>query len=372
MTIDLIEKEIRDVYHTPIVQQTAFWSEVKQQQGIVSAAFDFKVRNSDLYTDIGGRSYTQADFLVLLQSLNNESSVAYVPYGPELEPAEENQGRFLEELSEILRSYLPQKCVAIRYDLNWRSHWDKQENYDLLGRWAGPPEKLYQEFQLNFNTLERNLRRANSDILPANTIFIDLRQDNQTILARMRPKTRYNILLSGRKGVQVHQVGLDNLSVWYSLYKQTAERNRIFLNDINYFRTVLATHSSHTASPATVKLLLAEYQGEPLAAMFLVMSEHRATYLYGASSGSLRNYMPTYALQWEAIQIAKARGCIEYDMFGVAPGPDPSHPMYGLYKFKIGFGGELLHQMGCWDYPLDDKRYALFQATEMNSQGYHL
>ena len=59
-------------------------------------------------------------------------------------------------------------------------------------------------------------------------------------------------------------------------------------------------------------------------------------------------------------------------MFGVSPGPDPSHPMYGLYKFKMGFGGQLFHQMGCWDYPFNEEQYRMFLATEMNSQGYHL
>lgn len=372
MTIDVEKKAIQDVYHTPIVQQTAFWSEVKQQQGVVSNAFDFKVKNGDIYTNIGGRSYTQADFLILLQSLNQEYTMAYVPYGPEVEPSEECQGRFLEELSEILRSYLPRKCIAIRYDLNWQSHWNKEDDYDETGRWIGPPEKRYQEFHLNYNTILWNLKRANSDILPSNTVFLDLRPDEDVLLSRMRPKTRYNIHLSERKGIRVRRVGMEELPIWYALYQDTARRNGIFLNDMDYFHTVLTARADNTASPAQVELLLAELDGEPLAAMFLVLSEHRGTYLYGASSSFQRNCMPTYALQWEAMKIARASGCTEYDMFGVAPGPDPSHPMYGLYKFKMGFGGELYHQMGCWDYPLDKERYALFQASEMNSQGYHL
>ena len=74
-----------------------------------------------------------------------------------------------------------------------------------------------------------------------------------------------------------------------------------------------------------------------MAAMFLVMSAYRATYLYGASSSRMRSVMPTYALQWKAMPIAKQCGCMEYDMFGDAPNPDPSHPMYGLYKFKQGY-----------------------------------
>ena len=78
--------------------------------------------------------------------------------------------------------------------------------------------------------------------------------------------------------------------------------------------------------------------------------------------GVARNVMPTYALQWRAMQISKARKCLEYDMFGIAPNPDTSHPMYGLYKFKQGFGGNIFHQLGCWDYPIDNDKYSYFAA----------
>ncbi|MDD4515555.1 peptidoglycan bridge formation glycyltransferase FemA/FemB family protein [Massilibacteroides sp.] len=372
MTIDVEKKEIRAVTLTPIVQQTAFWAEVKANQGIIPCAFDFKVRNDEVFVDKKKKASTNADFLILQQPLNDDYSIAYVPYGPELEPSEELQGEFLEELSETVRSFLPKNCIGVRYDLAWQSHWDTAEYYDENNLWVGPPEKKYQEFRLNYNTSNWNLRRANSDILPSNTIYIDLTAGEKTILARMKPKTRYNILLSYRRGVTVRQAGMDELHIWYELYKETAQRNRLFLNDIEYFKTVLNAKAEDSLSPATVELLMAEKNGEPLAAIFLIISGNRGTYLYGASSSKHRNCMPTYALQWEAIQRAKARGCLQYDMFGVSPGPDSSHPMYGLYKFKSGFGGELYHQMGCWDYPFDDDSYKLFIAAEMHSQGYHL
>jgi lipid II:glycine glycyltransferase (peptidoglycan interpeptide bridge formation enzyme) len=83
--------------------------------------------------------------------------------------------------------------------------------------------------------------------------------------------------------------------------------------------------------------------------------------------------MSPYALQWEAIRRSKAKGCLQYDMFGVShPVLTLLTPMYGLYKFKSGFGGQLFHQMGCWDYPFDENQYRLFTASEMHSQGYHL
>lgn len=371
MRIDVCKKEIRDINDTPIVQQTAFWSEVKTCQGLNTMAFDFKVRNRDIYTQVGGYAYTDADFLVLQQPLNSTQSIAYVPYGPEIEPSEENQGVFLEELSEIIRSYLPRECVAIRYDLNWRSHWCEDDNYDERGVWNGAPEKQYQEFQLNYGTINWNLRKSNMDILPSTTIFMDLSLSEEDLLKHMKPKTRYNILLAERKGVRVYRTGIDKIDVWYKLYQETALRNGLYINKPEYFTSVLSARADDTSSPATVELLVAEHDGEPLAAMFLILSGHRGTYLYGASSSAKRNYMPTYAMQWEAIKIAKAYGCTEYDMFGVSPGPDKSHPMYGLYRFKTGFGGELFHHLGCWDYPLDEDSYKLFQISEMGIQGYY-
>ena len=82
--------------------------------------------------------------------------------------------------------------------------------------------------------------------------------------------------------------------------------------------------------------------------------------------------MPACALQWEVLKASKAAGCTQYDLLGISPVPDPSHPLFGLYKFKSGFGGDIYHSLGCWDYPLDEKQYALFRASEMNAQGYHL
>ncbi|MEG0815131.1 MAG: peptidoglycan bridge formation glycyltransferase FemA/FemB family protein [Mucinivorans sp.] len=372
MKLNIEKKSIVDVYDTPIIQQTSFWSHVKRKQGLQSFAFDYKASNRELYLNVGGYSYTRADFLLFLQYLNADDCVAYVPYGPEVEPSEENQGVFLEELSESLRSYLPRECIAIRYDLNWQSHWGKESDYTEDGKWMGAPEKKYQEFKLNFDTRNGNLLKSNSDILPANTIIVDLNATEQEILARMKSKTRYNIGLGLRKGVDVRLGTISDLEIWYNLYLQTAQRNGLHVNDIKYFYSVFAAKMEDSNLPVHVKLLIAYVDNIPLAAMFLLISSHRATYLYGASSAEMRSFMPTYAMQWKAIQIARAYGCSEYDLFGVAPGAEPSHPMYGLYKFKTGFGGSIFHQMGCWDYPLKRDEFALLQASEMSSRGYYL
>ena len=170
----------------------------------------------------------------------------------------------------------------------------------------------------------------------------------------------------------MRQADSADLDIWYQLYKETCQRKRIYLHDPEYFRTVLETHVGEDRSKADVELLIAEIDETPLAAMFLAISGKRATYLYGASSSSKRNYMGTYALQWEAIRRAQQRSCTEYDLFGVSPRPEPSHPLYGIHRYKIGFGGTLFHRLGCWDYPLDSRNYNLHLSAEMTSQGYHL
>ncbi len=377
MIYNVDKKSIRQVFPTSIVQQTAFWSEVKREQGVISAAFNFYANprffHSEASKPLENPSYIRGDILVLLQQLDREYCMAYVPYGPELEPLEEYRGPFLESLSESLRTFLPPTCIAIRYDLSWSSPWAHDEScFDPQGIWLGPPSQQMQEFRLNFNTKEHNLWKANTDILPSHTIFLNLQKERNALLGAMKPKTRYNIQLSLRKGVTVHSKGIRHLELWYRLYAETAHRNRFYLHDIDYFRSVLSARAENTASPADAKLLIAEHNGEPLAAMFMVISGKRGTYLYGASSSEKRNLMATYALQWQAIEKARAAGCTEYDMFGISPRPEPSHPLYGLYRFKSGFGGSVHHTMGCWDYPLLPSLYSGFQSSEMVAQGYHL
>ncbi|MFA6653480.1 MAG: peptidoglycan bridge formation glycyltransferase FemA/FemB family protein [Candidatus Delongbacteria bacterium] len=372
MFIKVEQKNTKYLLKTPLVQQTSFWSEVKKEQGIIPRAFDIRT-DTPLENDPSPKGSIHDDILVLIRRLDRHHSIAYVPYGPLIEPREDEQGAFLEELSENLRPFLPDDCITLRYDLHWQSHWAKDEShFDENGIWKGRPDKNNQEFRFNFNTKEWNLKKANTDILPSNTIFLDLNRPESEIIEKMKPKTRYNIKLAGKKGVSVRNAGPEELDLWYDLYRQTCRRNGIYLHDLSYFTSVLKAVKPETDPLANAELLIAEHNGIPLAAIFFAVSDKRATYLYGASSSLNRNLMGTYAVQWEAITRAKKKGCTKYDMFGVSPKPDPAHPMYGLYKFKKGFGGRMFHRMGCWDYPLLKDKYKVYSAGEMTAQGYHL
>lgn len=374
MDIQVNPKSVQSIENSAVLQQTSFWASVKRYLGCTTLAFDISVgRNALPVKRDTDKQPTDAtdDILVVIQSIGHRRYIAHVPYGPVIEPEEEWQGAFLEELSESLRPLLPEGCLLIRYDLRWESPWAHDEDrFNSENFWQGPPPPEVQEMRMNFNTQEGNLRKTQSDILPSSTIFIRLQREEENLLKRMKPKTRYNIQLAKRRGVEVAAGNARHLAEWYELYRQTAERNHIFLQDISYFEALLKTNKNH--DEARVELLLAEADGEAQAGMFLVMAGGRATYLYGASGTRNRNLMGTYALQWEAIRRAKKAGCTEYDMFGISQPARPSHPLYGLYRFKQGFGGYIYRRMGCWDYPLLTEEYDLFRSMEMNSTGYHL
>lgn len=364
-------KEIPEIRNGDIVQQTSFWAEVKHEQGLEPYAFRYNASADLISPEQSSSKMYHNDLLVLIRKVNQEHSFAYVPYGPKNEPESENHGLFLEELSEVLRPRLPEKCIMIRYDLPWENQWALEKDFfDEQGNWKGPPPLSSQEFRVNFNTHHWNLHKSLSNNLPANTIFLDLQQSEEQILMQMKPKTRYNIRLSERKGVRVRNYSMSHIDDWYALYQETARRNNVTLHDREYFTSVLAA-SKHTHNQVDIRLLLADIDGEFLAGMFLILSGKRGTYLYGATSGKKRNYMASYAVQWEAIKIARQNGCTAYDLFGTAPNANQSHPMAGLYRFKSGFGGQFFHRMGCWDYPLNEELYDHFMANEVNHQGYH-
>ena len=358
------------------LQQTAFWGRLKNQQGRQARAFDIVLQNCKAHISASTssphklaqreRALASRDMLVVIRPVGPNTTMAYVPFGPELLPNEERRGRWLEQLSERIRPHLPDNCIFIRYDLPWESPWaaDK-DRYTEDQIWLGKPRTGIREMRMNFDTKRYNLRKAPTDLLPTDTVILDLTTDRDRLLSRMKPKTRYNIRLSKRKGVHVREAGIKDLPLWYDIYCETADRHGMTLNGLDYFKAAFEVNASDSGSPASIHLLLAETDEKPVAGILLAIAASRATYLYGASSLKKSHCMPSYALQWAAITKAKAAGCKDYDLFGTAPYPDPYHPMYGLYRFKTGFGGRMIHRQGCWDYPYAEAPYDLYRAQEM-------
>jgi len=356
--VRVLPKPVNYLMATRLVQQTSFWSRVKKWLGWKVFAFDIEADGSH-----------SGDVLILLRDMEGGGTLAYSPFGPEKLPDDERRGEYLAALSLELRPHLGPSCLFIRWDLPWISPYAREEDrYDDEGFWLGPPETRLRELRMNWGVGEVGLRKSPSDILPPDTILVDLLGDEAAIIARMKPKTRYNIRLAARKGVRVREGGTADLELWQRLYLATARRNGIFPHGARFFQALALAGQTD----AKVRLLIAEKGEKPLAAMFLSTSADRATYLYGASSGEDRNLLAPYALQWAAMGFARSEGCASYDLFGVAPRPDPGHPLHGLFVFKSGFGGMMLHRQGVWDYPYDEDAYSVYLARESTAAGFHI
>jgi peptidoglycan pentaglycine glycine transferase (the first glycine) len=200
-------------------------------------------------------------------------------------------------------------------------------------------------------------------IQPRRTVLIDLNGSEEEILGRMKQKTRYNIRLAQKKGVQVSLS--TNLEGFYSLMQVTGERDGFGVHSLEYYRQVysLFSQTDHCC------ILQANYNETPLAALMVFVNGRQAWYFYGASNDQERNRMPTYLLQWEAIRWARLHGCAAYDLWGV---PDFDEKdledqfeqrhdgLWGVYRFKRGFGGELKRSVGAWDKIYQPLIYALY------------
>ncbi len=194
-----------------------------------------------------------------------------------------------------------------------------------------------------------------------NSVLIDLRPAEDEMLARMKQKTRYNVRLAEKKGVTVRVGKLEDLGMLYRMYAETSVRDGFVIRDEGYYQTVwkLFMQPDVQGQPSTVPLI-AEVDGEPVAAIFLFLFADRAYYVYGMSREAHREKMPTYLLQWEAMKRAKAAGCTVYDLWGAPEVFDESDSMWGVYRFKEGLGGEVVRTLGAWDYAPNALWYKLY------------
>lgn len=202
-------------------------------------------------------------------------------------------------------------------------------------------------------------------IQPPRTVVIDLQGSEDDILARMKSKTRYNIRLAARKEVTVREGTLEDLPIFYNLMLETGERGEFGIHAPEYYSAAYELFA-----PESAALLIAEYNAQPLAAIMVFAHGEQASYLYGASSNVERQRMPTYALQWAAMQWARARDCTFYDMWGV-PDEEPdtleaqfqehSDGLWSVYRAKRGYGGDVKRTIGCADRIYNNRTYRLYK-----------
>lgn len=236
----------------------------------------------------------------------------------------------------------------------------KEKNAKWIRIEPGSEEEL-AEYKKIF---EKKLVKAPHDVQPREVLVMDIAPEEDTLIQKMKSKTRYNIRLAEKKGVRVFATREKKYQeAFLDLMKLTAARKEITPHPQSHY-----AHFFSTLPPENLFLFVAEYQEKVLAANLLVLSGDMATYLHGGSSDEHRDLMAPYLLQWEQIRFAKQKGCVQYDMGGVKTQPfltsnisSPTSWM-GITRFKQGFAPNTAPTVfpGTYDIVLDKWAYFLY------------
>jgi peptidoglycan pentaglycine glycine transferase (the first glycine) len=297
-------------FQSPHILQTSAWGELK-------AEFGWQVVHLALQ-ECGAQ--------ILIKQILPGIRFAYIPKGP----VGANLHQLCSEIDEICRL---KKCVFLKVEP------------DL---WMMEDEGL----AIPEGQIPSGFIHSSHSIQPMRTLIVDITGDDTQILGKMKQKTRYNINLALKKKVVVKPH--TEMGSFYHLMEITGQRDQFGIHSLAYYQRAFDLFHARDQC----QLFVAEYEGTPIAALIVFLYSNRAWYFYGASSDAHRDRMPNYLLQWEAMRWVRSQGCTEYDLWGV---PDAnfqtletnftkqSAGLWGVYRFKRGFGGELKRSAGPWD-----------------------
>lgn len=316
--------------------QSWTWGEFKSRWGWLAARYLLEIDGNPL-----------AAFQVLKRQLPRlPFSILYVPKGPILDYNDGSLRRVV--LAELEAIAAREKAIFIKIDPEVVKSWGLEpERPSPIGA------KFIKELQ------QRGWRFSAEQIQFRNTVEMAVQRPEEELLAAMKSKTRYNIRLAGRKGIVVRPGTAVDWTVIGAMYRETAVRDGFAIRPLDYYRDIWqAFYDAGMAQP-----LIAEYEGEPVAAVVLVRCGDRVIYMYGASTGKERSRMPNYLLQWEAIRWAQAQGAEIYDFWGAPDEFVETDRMWGVWRFKDGFNGQVVRHIGAWDFVKRPLLYWLYTVA---------
>ncbi len=358
---DTLWNELISALPNPHFLQTYEWGQVKAQYGWEPLYLLWSETGFSARTDLSDPlpATVQAAALVLKKKVISRGFAArlcvlYCPKGPLLDwddlPLRQ---RVLDDLQRFARQ---QGAIFLKLDPDV-----------VLG--TGVPGTETERTEPGGEAVRAELSRrgwvvSEEQIQFKNTVLLQIEASDEAMLSRMKQKTRYNVRLGPKKGVSVRVGAEKDWPLLYKMYAETSVRDGFVIRDEAYYRTVWRLFQSSIVNRQSNKPLaeplIAEVDGEPVAAIFLFAFAGRAYYVYGMSREAHREKMPTYLLQWEALKWAQARGCAVYDLWGAPDVFDESDSMWGVFRFKEGLGGQVVRTLGAWDFVPNPLWYTIY------------
>ena len=320
--------------HQIHILQTAAWGELKSEFGWKI----FRIKNGDCAAQI------------LIKQLALGYHIAYLPKGPiggeqlftnfQDSPCIAQINLLMEEIDDLCREY---RCIFLKIEPDI---WEVAPH--------GKGNDIPQGFLLSRHAIQ-----------PPRTFVIDIRGSEEQVLNRMKQKTRYNIRLAQKKGVRVSPSA--DIPSFTNILDITSRRDGFGVHKSDYYAKAFELFHPR----GECELFMAEHEGQILAGLMVFARGNRAWYFYGGSAEIKRELMPNYLLQWEAIRWARAKGCTEYDLWGIPDHDEAvleenflkrSDGLWGVYRFKRGFGGKILRSLGPFDRVYRASLYRLYNT----------
>lgn len=211
-----------------------------------------------------------------------------------------------------------------------------------------PPLEDKKENRHLFKNL--GFRSAPMHLHAERTWFLDIRLNEETLLANMRKTTRYLIRKAMREGIEIvesKKIGdIDHLA---RLQQETVGRHKFVSFSKEHFKNMLQVFSKDNQA----SLFLAKYRRKIISAAMIMFYGQEVTYHYAATSSKYPKVPSSYLLVWKAILEAKARNFKIFNFWGIAPPGKVDHRFAGVTLFKKGFGGYERVFLHAHDLPLN-------------------
>lgn len=190
------------------------------------------------------------------------------------------------------------------------------------------------------------------DYSPTKTLQLDLTLSLENILAQMTKDTRYEIRKAEENKILVKKS--EDIEGFIEMWTKNAKRRGFWVPFKKEIRAVFESFGknaylflalpNHPNSPNIPNL--------PVSGALLLISHQTASYFHAASTPEGRNLAAPSLIVWEAIKLAKEKGCKIFDFEGIIDPRDKNTKKWGGFtRFKKGFGGREV------EYPLPVTKY---------------
>ncbi|WP_030203476.1 peptidoglycan bridge formation glycyltransferase FemA/FemB family protein [Streptomyces sp. NRRL S-87] len=315
---------------------------------------------------------TGAALVLYRQFPGTRKYFAYLPEGPVADWADPDVDRWLEPLVRHLRG---QGAFAVRIGPTpaYR-RWDAATVKAATGPGRQVSDVLATEVDPMGAALADRLRSRgwkrcggedDGDAQPRHVFRVPLAgRSLDDLWSGLNQEWRRNIRKAQKSGVETVVGTAADLPEFYRLLRITEERDGFRLGrSLAYYERQYAALNAE--EPGRMRLYLATYQGEVLAAHTMIVAGRRVWYQTGASADHRREVRPSNALQWRMMCDAHGLGADEYDMRGVPSTLDPEERSFGLMRWKLGTGGHVVETLGEWEIPMaGPANHALYRAFQ--------